>query len=321
MDIVKKEAFDPIKKDWIKYGMTEETFAVEVSFACQHIYRNPYLQTCTRDSMLRAVLNVAQVGLTLNPVSKYAALIPRYNGKTKENECVLEPMYQGLMKLLTDSGAVKHMEAHVVHDGDDFAFDYGSGIATHIPYFLVEKAKGKIKAVYSKAVLKDGSHHLEIMSAADVYEIRERSESYRAYLDKKTKSCIWISDEQEMFRKTIIKRHQKYLPKSSEMEKFQTAIDLDNDINGRREEMGFGTAQWIEIMISQATMNDDEKQKYLKKLSTLQYEHEGHAMIKKLEPYVPIMGLDKIPTNVGEAAIATRNRIDIEDFKERDKEQ
>jgi recombination protein RecT len=321
MELVKKD-FDPIKGDWLKQsGTTEVEFNREVSFACQHIYKTPFLQKCSKESVWKAVINLAQVGLSLNPISKYAALVPRWNEPSKSYECVLEPMYQGLIKLLTDSGAVTSIEAQVVFEGDDFMFDRATEekITKHVPYFLTGQARGKIRAVYSKAVLKDKSFHVEIMSMADVEEVRERSESYKAMKAGKIKTCIWASDEAEMCRKTVIKRHQKYLPKSAGMERFHQAIELENQVNGRREEIGFGLLSFIESMIQNGTMNDDEKGRYIKELSALKYEHEGHALMKRLEQYVPIVGLERLPTDVGDAMEATRNRVDREDFKERKK--
>ena len=69
-------------------GLSKEQFNKEASFAIQHLAKNPYLQKASKTSILQSVLNIAQTGLTLNPVSKYAYLVPRYNSSTKELECV-----------------------------------------------------------------------------------------------------------------------------------------------------------------------------------------------------------------------------------------
>jgi len=82
-----------------------DTFTKECSFALQHFGKNSYLNGSTTESKLQAVMNVAQVGLTLNPVLKLAYLVPRFsNGKV---ECFLEPSYQGLVKLVTDTGSAR----------------------------------------------------------------------------------------------------------------------------------------------------------------------------------------------------------------------
>src|SRR5687767_2574064 len=101
MELIKKEFYEPLKQDWIaQSNLTESDFLREVSFAIQHLHKSPYLQKADKNSVLKAIMNLAQVGLTLNPISKFAALVPRWNSSTKQVECVLEPMYQGLVKLL-----------------------------------------------------------------------------------------------------------------------------------------------------------------------------------------------------------------------------
>src|ERR1043166_7788210 len=103
-DITRKEIFLQIRSMWVEQsGLDEAAFAREISFAIQLSIKNPYLKECDQTSVLRAIMNVAQIGLTLNPVSKYAFLVPRYNSQARVLECVLEPSYIGLAKLLTDS--------------------------------------------------------------------------------------------------------------------------------------------------------------------------------------------------------------------------
>ena len=317
--VVNKEFYSKIKNDWImQSNLSESDFLREVSFAIQHMHKSPYLQKADPASVLKAVMNLAQVGLTLNPVSKFAALVPRYNSQTRSVDCVLEPMYQGLTKLLTDSGAVKSLDAHVVFDGDEFIFDYANPekIVRHVPYFLSGKSKGNIKAVYSKAVLIDNSIHAEIMAYADVCEIRDRSESYKAFKEGKTKSCIWVSDEPEMCRKTVIKRHYKYLPKSKELEKLEKAIDLDNQANGFDELIDFGLLSWIESMIGQSMIDAPQKEKFMNRLAKLEYKSQGFKMIDELKEYQPIMGMHSIPQDVKQQGEAIRFQVDKDDYNE-----
>ncbi len=322
LTVTKKEFYTPLKTDWIQQsGLTEADFLREVSFAVQHLNKSPYLQKAEPTSILKAVMNLAQVGLTLNPISKFAALVPRYNSSTKQVECVLEPMYQGLAKLLTDSGSVKSIKCYVVYEGDDFLFDYSEpdAIVKHKPYFTIGKEKGKTMCVYSKATLADGSIHCEIMAFADVCDVRDRSESYKAYKDGKTKSCIWVSDESEMCRKTVIKRHYKYLPKTEKSERLEKAIDLDNQINGFEEAVDFGMVTWIENMIHQAKLEDGKKESYLKRMMNLQSKSEAHKMIEELSDYQPIIGIHRTAHTVEEIGTAARNAADRDDFYERNK--
>lgn len=259
---IKKENFTIIKQEWIKQsGLTEASFNKEISFALQVLSANPFLKTCTHDSIIRAVLNVAQTGLSLNPTLRYAYLVPRYNSKTKQREAVLDPGYQGLAKLLTDSGSVKNISCQVIHEGDEIEIDLASEgkVKKHTPNFLCGKPKSKnIIAVYSLATLPDGSKHIELMTGEEIGEIRERSESYKAFKAKKTDSCIWESDYPEMCRKTVIKRHFKYLPKTDNIDRLQKAFEVENEANGYK--VSDAQLSYIETLLHNSTISEDRKQ-------------------------------------------------------------
>jgi phage RecT family recombinase len=221
--ILSEAFYKPIKSKFINIS-NEKTFRSEISFAIQILKKNTYLQKCDANSVLESVLNISQTGLSLNPVLNLSYLVP-HKGK-----CALYPSYQGLCKLATDSGAVNSIECQLIYTNDEIEFDLASAekVKKHIPAFLVGKEKGEVLGGYSIAVLPDGSKHIEYMTRADILEVRNCSESYKAYERGQVKHSVWASFESEMMRKTIVKRHFKYLPKSSVSDKFEKAIELDN---------------------------------------------------------------------------------------------
>lgn len=234
-NLIKKTEFEPIESDFVSQsGLTKDVFYKEVSFAIQHLQNNTYLQGATRDSILKSVLNIAQVGLTLNPIAKYAYLMPK---KIKgQLVCVLEPSYMGLCKLLTDTGSVRNVYSNIVRQKDTFQIDLGINQIEHKPD-VFEKDRGEVIGVYAVAILSDGSKQIEFMSVDEINEIRATSESYKAYgrnLKEKNKKipCTWVSHWNEMARKTVIKRLYKYVPKSDKHYAIQQAIELDNQVNG-----------------------------------------------------------------------------------------
>ena len=97
---------------------------------------------------------------------------------------------------------------------------------------ITGREKGDILYGYSIATLQDGSKHIEVMSKAQINDVRACSESYKSNLSKKKKgeyaTSVWVSNEPEMSRKTIVKRHFKYLPKSDNKQ-LEKAIELDNE--------------------------------------------------------------------------------------------
>lgn len=212
----------PKMNDLIKL-IGENNMKREFSFAIQAVNSNDYLAKASPQSVAKAIWNVAITGLTLNPVHKLAYLTPRsIKGQV---EAVLIPSYMGITKLLTDTGSVVNAYAHPVYEGDEFEVILG------VEYTLHHKPKfqsKKMTHVYAVGVLKDGSKQFEVMSLAEVHEIRERSDGYKAFKAGKTSTAIWETDFGEMARKTVIKRLAKYLPKTERWEKLQEAIELDN---------------------------------------------------------------------------------------------
>jgi phage RecT family recombinase len=285
-----KEQSELIRHDWISQsGLDEAAFSREVSFAVQHLSANSYLQQCTKDSILKAVMNTAQIGLTLNPVLKFAYLVPRRNGD--KLECCLDPSYQGLVKLLTDTGSVNHVEAHIIFKNDQVEINLADPrkVISHVPYFLAGNSEpGEIMGVYSIAKLKDGSFHCEIMSRKDVEEIRDRSEAYKAYKSGKVKQAIWVTYEPEMHRKTVVKRHWKYLPKSDRTEQFAKAIELDNIAAGYADTVDFSDIGFAESLINSSTLQIEEREKLERELGRIEYKHQAQRMINYLlanQPY------------------------------------
>lgn len=187
----------------------KKTFELEASFALQIVNKSQQLQKVDKSSLISAILNVANFGLTLNPVKKEAYLVPRWD-KMLGNTAYLEPSYMGLIKAVTELGGIISIEAHAVYIGDDFDFEYGlEPKLKHRP----KRNSKELQAVYAIATLDGGQKQFEVMSAEEIYEVRETSTSYRAMKEGKISTCIWRDWEGEMARKTVIRRLIKYLPK------------------------------------------------------------------------------------------------------------
>jgi recombinational DNA repair protein RecT len=132
-----------------------------------------------------------------------------------------------LVKLLTDSGSVKAINAQLVYKEDEFSSnlaDFDNPI-THKPNSFGDR--GAVIGVYALALLNNGAKQAEIIGLDELYKIRERSEAYKAFKAGKLKSCVWTTDEGEMMRKSIVRRFVKYLPKSNEYNNIAAAISLD----------------------------------------------------------------------------------------------
>ena len=91
-----------------------------VQIATQLISRNPDIQKCSTPSIIGAIFQAATLGLDLTPALGQAAIIPYWNGKTKQTEAQFQIMYRGLIQLARRSGEIKSLSAHVVYENDHF---------------------------------------------------------------------------------------------------------------------------------------------------------------------------------------------------------
>lgn len=182
--------------------------------------KTPKLLECTQASLFKAVYDCAALGL--EPDGRRAHLIPYENRRAGTVECQLIVDYKGLAELAMRSGLVSYLHADVVREGDTFGYSMGE-LRDHVPHFLRTDTgkpteQGKVIAAYALVRMKDGSTKTEVMSHADIEGIRSRS--------KAGSSGPWVSDWNEMAKKTAFRRLSKWLPLSPEI---RDAIDKDDD--------------------------------------------------------------------------------------------
>lgn len=196
-------------------------FARETSFALQVLKDSPYLAEAAMndpDSLRRAVLNVAAIGLTLSPVYKLAYLLPR-----KKKVC-LEISYRGFVQLATDIGAIKWAHAEVVCQNDKFELRGFGREPNHS--FSPFGDRGEVIGAYCVAKTFDGDFLTTVMSADEIKSIRERSESF-----KSGANSPWHTDRNEMIKKTVIRRAYKSWPMTDGRKRFDEAVDVTNDFD------------------------------------------------------------------------------------------
>lgn len=258
----------------------KDNFTRETSFAIQAVNSSAYLATATPQSVAKAIWNVAITGLSLNPVLKLAYITPRkVNGQV---EAILMPSYQGMTKLITDTGSVKQVRAHVVYQGDTFEVEYGTETKLiHKPKFGKHE-NTDVTHVYAVATLTDGSTQFEVMDIDEIYNIRARSDGYRAFKSGNAKTAIWESDFGEMCRKTVIKRLCKYLPKSvmnEKWEKVMQAVDVDNsDYPASEQQMAY-----IEKLLSTCSYAEEQKSYITSMLGTGMTIGDAEKIIEDLQ--------------------------------------
>jgi recombination protein RecT len=246
------EQLPSVRKRMQEAGFDPQAIARETSFAMQIIMKDARLQECERNSILAAIVNVANLGLTLNPAAKEAALIARYDSRIRGNVCVLDPMYPGLLRLAKDAGAIAGGITGVVYEADIFRLDKADSVnpISHNPC-LISSKKGAPIGVYCLLTLPNGLKQPEWMDMEQVREIRNRSDAWQAFAAGKIKSTPWATDELEMARKTVLKRGLKYAPRGTN----DAQNRLDAAIEATNQEFPASTNQLMQIELLSRTAN------------------------------------------------------------------
>lgn len=184
-----------------------------IRVACTTVMRTPKLAQCDQTSFLNAVLTLSQLGIEAD--GRRAHLIPFENRKRGVTECQLIIDYKGLAELAMRSGVVSCLHADVICENDEFEYDAGQ-LKRHRINF--KQPRGAVYAVYALCRFKDGAEKCDVMTREDVEDIRKRSRAGN--------NGPWVTDWNEMAKKTVFRRLSKWLPLSPE---FRDAVDADEE--------------------------------------------------------------------------------------------
>jgi len=275
-------AMPNIKQRMAAAGFDPQTIARETSFAMQLIMKDDRLASCEPNSIMAAIVNIANLGLTLNPAAQEAALVSRWDARTRGAMCVLDPMYRGLLRLAKEAGAVAGAITGVVYEADEFRLDMADNAnpITHRPCLIASK-KGAPIGVYCLLTLPNGLKQPEWMDMEQVRAIRDRSDAWKAYTDGKIKSTPWATDELEMARKTVFKRAQKYAPRGTNeaQSRFDEALQLDN----QEYPASVNQTMQIELLMRTANITPERANELYRLTRERISQAEANGILKELE--------------------------------------
>lgn len=187
--------------------------------AMTSIQKNPKLMECTPQSLLACVMTCAQLGLEPDQFLGQAYLVPFKDTKKNATICTLIPGYRGYIALARRSGEMQTVSAQVVYSKDDFKLQYGiNDTLEHTP--AMNGDRGEPIGAYCIFKYKDGGYSFDFLPASEIEKVRKRS--------KAASDGPWVTDWDEMAKKTVIKRHAKLAPLSVE---FQRAVALEDRAN------------------------------------------------------------------------------------------
>ena len=213
----------------------------ESQFAIQQLQKNDYLIKTARSnqtSLQNAIINVAAIGISLNPANKHAYLVPR------DGMVCLDVSYMGLMHLAVKSGSIEWGQAKLVYENDHY-----ENVGIDKPPIHKQqtfKDKGPIIGAYCTVKLKTGDFLTEEMDMAAIEKIKSTS---------KAANGPWKTFPEEMMRKTVVKRAAKYWPTS---DRVNEAVSVINEHEGLVDE--------IEKTSPEMKSADTEKKQYFDQL-------------------------------------------------------
>lgn len=173
------------------------------------ISKTPQLVQCSPASIVMALAQACSLGLPPNTPLGLGYLIP-FKGA-----CTFIPGYKGLLRLAVQSGEVTSIETDVIRQHDAYEIHRGTDSRLEHSYAL-DRDRGEVVGFYAVATMKTGGKVFEFMTKREVDAIRARSKS--------KDDGPWVTDYEQMGRKTALRRLSNYLPLSEE--KLARAMEL-----------------------------------------------------------------------------------------------
>jgi len=205
-------------------------YETEKVFALQQLLKSDYSMQVALNNRLAVQLameNVAAVGLTLNPLQKKAFLIPR------DSQIVYDVSYRGMLDIAIRDQAIVWAAVQLVYQNDHFEYRGPN----EEPIFdgdplMPAQERGPLRGGFILYRLPCGDVLNQVMRWEEIARCRQASVSYKAYLQDNRKLCAWVSDFEEMVKKTIIKRAWKTWVGQGSEQSMALLSDILNVQNG-----------------------------------------------------------------------------------------
>ncbi|WJZ70028.1 putative recombination protein [Pantoea phage PA-1] len=195
------------------------TWSKESQFAIQLFQKNDFLAKtaiANPTSAQNAIINVAAIGISLNPASKLAYLVPR------DGMVCLDISYMGLLHIAQSAGVIRWGQCKLVHANDSYESNGLDKAPTHkYNAFASPDQRGEVVGGYCTVKTCDGDYLTEEMSLAEIKQTEATS---------KAKNGPWKNFWSEMARKTIVKRASKYWPRAERLDNATNILNEDEGV-------------------------------------------------------------------------------------------
>lgn len=272
-----------------------KTFTPErlVKLALVSFSRNPMLQRCTPESLLKCCMESAQLGLEPHGPLGQMYFVP-FKNKSGSYDATPIIGYKGIIDLARRSGVIKTVETRLVYERDTYEIEYGmEPKLSHKPCLTGDR--GKVIAGYCIARMADGMAQAEVMTIDELDAVRAKSRA--------RDSGPWVTDTNEMYRKTLVRRASKYWPLTVEHKEMQRALTLDDEENPQP----YVNLETLEPLKLESP--DEPKTKTERTRRKIE-EKKGKAKAKAAEPEHDPQTGEVFPIELSEAGEEARAIID-----------
>lgn len=230
-------AVAPRFAQYLPKGMDPDRF---MRIVIRAFVQNPKLAQCTKESVIIAVGESAELGLVPNGVLGHGAIIPYWNKSKKKFEAEFQPMYKGLLELMYRTKLFLVITADEVCKND--AFDYEKGLNARLYHKPTMGERGDPWCYYAYYKTTNGGFDFVVMSREECLAWGEKYSP--SWSDP---SSAWHTAPGEMCKKTVLWRLGKYSPVS---------VDLPSEIP---EERPAEAARFADLMKDVINIEPDKE--------------------------------------------------------------
>lgn len=225
--------------------MPEKDVAKFLRVVNNAIMRDPQIAEASTQSVFLECQKAAADGLVLDGRE---AVLNRFltnkrqkvNGKWVDNwvmEVVYIPMIRGLRKIVSQAPQIVAWDAALVYEAEFHGqdekgrdrFEYERGVTPRLVHRpIVVGERGPVVAAYSVVKLRSGEVSVDLLTRGQLDKIKGRTKARKRGKDGQPGEITgpWVSDEDEMFIKTVARHHFKQLPLTEKAEAFERVDGL-----------------------------------------------------------------------------------------------
>jgi recombination protein RecT len=178
--------------------------------------KNPKIANCTTVSIIQCALDIALSGLI--PDGRNAHLIPF------KDKCTVIFDYKGYVRQILNNHDYVDVKSVIVYTKETFKLEFGD-VSVHTQ-IVDEKKRGEPIGCYSMVKHLSGNRLFCYMSREEIEDVRDNSQGYQM-AKKFKKESPWDTNPDEMWKKTVIRRHQKTLKLDADATHMFTVPEID----------------------------------------------------------------------------------------------